>query len=418
VLPPGATVAVALWTVHAHAHEAAEVNPFLAIVSPVMRCGKTTLLRVLGQLVPRMLATSNITPAAIFRTVDRFRPTLLIDEADTFIRQSSEMRGILDGGHTRRTASIVRTTGEQHEARQFSTWCPKAIALIGRLPATLQDRSIVIPMKRREPGEYVERFRERKLADLDPLSRRAARWAKDHFAKLRSADPLVPDALDDRAADNWRPLLAIADAAGGDWPRLARGAALRLSGSEQRLEDSLGTQLLGDIKTIFDDQPSSPGTASGRISSADLIAALVAAEDRPWSTLNARQLAQHLAPFDIAPKQLRLGDMNVRGYERAQFDDAFARYLGPPPAEALHPLHAPSEAGTGGTDEALQGDAVADGQRHTNSDGERAVAVVAGQPGRPRQKIKCPLCGNVVPLRGFDEHWAGHDELEQPAVDD
>ena len=201
-LPPVADVALALWTLHAHAHEAFDVSPVLGLTSPEKRCGKTTTLRVLGALVPRPLLASSVSTAALFRTIERYKPTFLVDEADSFLRDNEELRGALNSGHHRALATFVRTVGEDFESRAFSTWCPKAIALIGRLAATLEDRAILIPMRRRAPGEPVERMRLDRLGKLGPLCRRGWRWTQDRLDDLRGADPVVPEQLDDRAADN------------------------------------------------------------------------------------------------------------------------------------------------------------------------------------------------------------------------
>ena len=96
-----AATALALWTLHAHAHAQFTVSPVLSLVSPEKRCGKTTTLYVLGALVPRPPPASNMTTAALFRAIDRYRPTLLIDEADTFLEQNEELRGVLNSGHSR-----------------------------------------------------------------------------------------------------------------------------------------------------------------------------------------------------------------------------------------------------------------------------------------------------------------------------
>jgi putative DNA primase/helicase len=144
-----------------------------------------------------------------------------VDEADTFIRDSDDLRGILNSGHTRELAFVIRTVGDDHEPRKFSTWGAKAIALIGGLKDTLADRSIEVALKRKLPGEHVERLRHADPEVLHTLARRCARWAADHAEKIRAARPSMPDGLHDRAQDNWEPLIAIADLAGGDWPKLA-----------------------------------------------------------------------------------------------------------------------------------------------------------------------------------------------------
>src|SRR5262249_35715330 len=151
-------------------------------------------------LVIRPLPAANVTAATIFRGVQAFHPTLLIDEADTFINgDSEELRGILNCGHRRSTAIVLRTVGDAHEVKTFSTWCPKAIAAIGKLPETLQDRSIVIEMRRRSSGEKVDGLRfDRVAPELEPLRRQIARWYQDNHHTLTLAEPDMPSGIDDR----------------------------------------------------------------------------------------------------------------------------------------------------------------------------------------------------------------------------
>ena len=190
----------------------------LAMTSPTPECGKTTVLTLVGELVPRPLPAANITGAAFFRAVDKWLPTVLIDEADTFLRDSDELRGILNSGHNRRNAWVVRTQGDNHEPRRFSTWTPKAIALIGKLPPTLSSRSLHIKLQRKLATDTVAPLRADRLTHLRPLHRKAARWSQDSADALRASDPDLPPELQSRIADNWRPLIAIADLAGGKWP--------------------------------------------------------------------------------------------------------------------------------------------------------------------------------------------------------
>ena len=350
VLAEGAATAFALWTVFAHAHDAADVSPLLALVSPEKRCGKTTALTVLSRLVPRPLAASNITPAALFRAVEKWRPTLLVDEADSFLREREELRGILNAGHTRGTAYVIRTVGEDHEPAKFSTWGPKAVALIGNLTDTLQDRSIVVPMQRKTPAEKVERLRLGSL-DLEDVLRQAARWAADHREALRNADPDVPDGLNDRAADNWRTLLAIAEVAGGVWPDRAREAARLLSGVGQREDGSVRILLLGDLRELFDEY------GACRLASQQIVDRLTDREDRPWPEwrrgrpLSTQQLATLLRHFDVRPRQMKIDGKKVRGYERADLEEVWERYT---PAQAPD-SDAPSAPGTPGTTRAGSG---------------------------------------------------------------
>jgi putative DNA primase/helicase len=334
-LPDHASAALALWVLHAYTFEAWFTSPILAITSPVKRCGKTLLLAVLGALVPRRLFASNVTPAVLFRTIEKYAPTLLIDEADTFIRDSDELRGVLNSGHTRTTAVVIRAVGEDHDPRQFSTWCPKAIALIGKLPDTLGDRAIEVAMRRRMAGERVERLRQDRIeSECLELRCRAVRWAADHVRELQDADPQVPVALHDRAADCWRPLIAIAEAAGGDWPSRARDAAQALSGVTDEADQPLPVLLLADVRTVFD------AKGVDAMPSSELVKSLCALDSRPWATLGkdnkgltTHALARLLTDFRIHPTKIRFGDDTARSYARRMFEDAWARYR---PSEVEH----------------------------------------------------------------------------------
>lgn len=341
-LPDGADVALPLWVLHTYVFDAFPITPRLGFTSATKRCGKTTAQTLTGQLVPRPLTTANITTAALFRAVEAYKPTVLIDEADTFLEERQELRGLLNAGHFRPTAYVIRTVGEDHEVRVFSVWAPASVALIGSLPSTLADRSIEIRMRRKNPDERVERLRLDRLDELEPLRRKAARWAQDNMEALAHIDPEVPSELHDRAADNWRPLLAIAEVAGGDWPKRARQAALVLSGAVSE-DGDIGPELLADIYDVFKER----GKAA--LASAALVDALVDMKERPWATyrrgnpLTAHQLARLLAPFDIRPKKIRFGERVAQGYAREQFKDAWRRYPPRRPEREMEQDYTPSQ---------------------------------------------------------------------------
>ena len=225
VLPVGALVAIPLCILHTYLMPCWDVSSMLAVISPTMRCGKTTLLEILSALCHRAISSSNVTSAVIFRVVDKYSPTLILDEADSWLTMREELRGIINSGHKRSSAKVIRTVGDDHEPKVFSTWAPKTLALIakGRLPDTVMDRSILIPMRRRSRDERVKRLRERELRALcAPLRRRCLRWAADRRASLTAADPTLPEALTDRQQDNWTALMAIADEASGAWLTMQR----------------------------------------------------------------------------------------------------------------------------------------------------------------------------------------------------
>ena len=323
-LPPSAAFAMTLWTVFTYSSESGCTAPFLALLSPEKRCGKTTALGVCAELVHRGLPASNISPASVFRVIERDKPTLLIDEVDSFLKDNEPLRGILNAGFTRASAFVIRTVGENHEPKAFSVFGPKLLAGIGKLPGTLADRSIIIHMQRKHKGEKAERFRG---FDGQELRRKCVRWTQDNRAKLDKADPTMPETLNDRAADMWQPLVAIADAAGGSWPSRARDAASCMSADGEGDDDSQGVMLLTDCRACLSRR------ISNSISSEDLLAHLNGLEEQPWRTLSrglemtARQLADRLRPFRISSKTVRDGADTAKGYSKDSFADAFARYL-------------------------------------------------------------------------------------------
>jgi len=316
--------ACSLWVLLTYTYDAFRILPMLGVTSPEKRCGKTTLLEVLEGLINKPLLASNISPSAFFRSIEKYQPCLLVDEADTFIKNNDELRGIINSGHTRRSAFVIRTNTETLEPERFSTWGPKIISMIGDLPDTNRDRSIVIRMKRKAPGEKTGKV------DLDfndqhlMLRRKSARWAQGQFKALSGSELDMPNVGNDRATDNWTPLIAIADLIGGDWPTLARKAMVNLEKASD--DDTAREQLLKDIKEIFKEQ-------GDRISSKLLTAKLVEREDRPWADwrkgkpLTQNALARLLKPFGIFSKTIRIEDKTPKGYSLIQFKDAFQRYL-------------------------------------------------------------------------------------------
>jgi putative DNA primase/helicase len=338
-LPQGASTALALWVMHAWTMDAGDISPFMVLVSPTKRCGKTTVLIILTYLTPRSELASNISPSALFRYVEEARPTLLIDEGDSFLGDNEELRGILNSGHTKAAAHVIRNIeiNGEHKPRRFSTWAPKAIAAIRELADTLEDRAVVLMLQRKPKGANVERLRKRDSDEFATLRRKAARWTADNFDKLSDPDPAIPEALNDRAADNWRPLLAIADIARGEWPIRARDAACILSG-EGHDAASINVELLADIKKAFGD--------TDAIASADLVAALVSDPERPWAEwgkngkpITQNGLARLLRHFRITSQTVHLaGRADAKGYRRVWFEEHWAAYF---PGQTLSPQPPP-----------------------------------------------------------------------------
>jgi hypothetical protein len=322
--------AMTLWTAHTYAFDCAEATPYIHVTSPEKRSGKTRLLETAEVIVKKPWLTGRVTPAVLARKIDAECPSLLLDESDAAFGGEKEyaetLRGILNTGHRRGgKSSVCFGQGANMTYVDLSTFCPKCIAGIGKLPDTVADRSIAVVLKRRTVAETVERFRHRKAeSDAAPLRERLSSWAST--LQLHDAEPSVHAQLDDRAADCWEPLLAIADAAGGDWPEKARRAAVALSGTG-RDDASLGVRLLTDIKAIF------AAREVERIRSVELVQALNAIEESPWPNLDRRgldtsKLAQLLDAYKINPRTIRLEEGNTaKGYDRAWFADAWERYV-------------------------------------------------------------------------------------------
>src|SRR5665213_570536 len=361
VLADDAIIALILWIVHTHAFAAAQSSAILALLSPVPRCGKTTVLQVLEALCARPLSVTNLTTAGFFRAIAAFEPTLLLDEVDTYLKNDAELIGLLNRGHTRMGAVTVRNEkqGDTFVPTRYSLWAPKALAAIGTIPITLMDRSIALPMRRKAPHEHVERIRSDRLEEFSVLSQKIARWVRDNIERLEIADPPVPSELHSRAADSWRPLLAIADLVGGPWPELSRQSAVTLLGNEA---DSVSPaiQWLSDIREIFQGVPKVDAMPTHI-----LLHALCIKEESVWleanhgKQLSAERLAALIKPFGITPDKIRLpGEKKAfRGYRRVDFAIAFAHYLPPimeHPEQAEHDV--PGIPGAPGFDDPIAPD--------------------------------------------------------------
>jgi hypothetical protein len=369
ILPKWAAETLALWVVHTYAFQFRDVTTYIGIESPEKRCGKTTLLSVLSELVNRAVVSTNISPSAFFRVIEEASPTLLIDEGDTFLQGNDELKGILNSGYSRKTAFVVRVTNEpawdrrrlagessscssssssspapvekpnchtpspltHHASRitaptslaRFSCWCPKAIASIGHLPETLADRCIIIRMQRKTTKEECERLRNLETAEL---KQECVRFAADHAAAIAAARPELPSSLNDRAADIWEPLLALADLAGGHWPETARQAAVALTAAAQ--DSNPIASLLLDICLIF-----TTGKAE-RMFSRELVESLMLrssgrawAEARNGKEISEIWLSRQLRPYSIRPRTLWIGDDQAKGYFLADFRETFHRYV-------------------------------------------------------------------------------------------
>jgi hypothetical protein len=334
VLSDDQVAALALYVVHTHAYEAAETTPYVSVTSAEKRSGKTRLLEVLELLVGNPLPTSNISDAALFRAVTERKPTLLFDEVDAIFgpkaRDREDLRGMLNAGY-RRGAVALRMGGQNMRTLEtFAVFCPKVFAGIGELPDTIRDRCIRIRLERRTRDEQIERFRRRDaLEEAEPIRQSVESLAAFHAEVLAHWRPRLPDELDDRAQDMWEPLFAIAHLASHDWPARARAAAIALSTGQEREDDSLGVQLLADVRDLFELN----GTT--RYPTAALIAELAKVEESPWGdwegkgkTITPQALGKLLKPYRIKTMPVWVDGETHRGYKLEQFEDAWLRVLG------------------------------------------------------------------------------------------
>ena len=342
VLPLGADVALSLWVMAGYAIDAFRIFPKGCLTSPEKRCGKTTTLEVIGALAHRSLTASSATPSVLFRAIDAWRPTLLIDEADTFLAGNEELRGIINSGHTRSGAFVLRTEGDasDRQPKKFSTWSPMMIAMIKTPPDTIRDRSIMVMLRRKLPDERVARLPFDLADEMADFRRKCRRWADDHKDTLKDCRPDAPHVGSDRAMDNWLPLLAVADTAGGQWPELARNA-MEVMEIRDDTDDGIGPMILRDVREVFEQRN------ADRLFSDDLVEALIDMEERPWcewrhgKPLTKNSLARLLAPFGIKSSTIRCGAVTRKGYIKAKCQDAFDRYLPHTPPLKTSQRHSP-----------------------------------------------------------------------------
>ncbi len=282
------------------------------------------LLDVVGTLTQRSQRIENLTPAVFFRVIEKYRPTMLVDECDRHLRDNAMLEGMLNSGFTR-GGVIPRCEGDGNELRFFKVFAPVALCGIGELPGNLPDRSIKIPMERAKRGEIRVRFDSRHIELETELKRRLMRWTADNKAALVAADPRMPAALFNRVADVWRPLFAVAQVAGGEWPMRAAVAFTKIQRPDADSEP-VAVQCLQDVADVMD-------KADAEIMAThDLVDRLILLDERPWQTWNKgrpispRQLARLLRGFGVVPTAHRDGGTVFKGYRRASLNDALSRY--------------------------------------------------------------------------------------------
>jgi len=330
ILPPGALLPVALWVMATHTHESFDTFPYLALLSPAKRCGKTRLTEVLGLVVRSARQTVNISEAALFRLIEAFSPSLMLDEAEALAGKTDRaeaIRALLNAGN-RRGATVPRCVGKNHEVKEFRVYCPKLICGIGACPETIRDRSIVLNMQRKRPSDRVERFIFRSVKPAgEVLQAKLAAWAAEHKSEFEELYSRMDGLryLGDRDAEAWEPLFVLLAVADPQRLTELKDSAIRLSGSKAAADedDSLGLRLLADIRDVW-------RTDSPAMTTADLLSRLGQIEEGPWREeipLNPRKLSRLLRGFDVAPRTVRTTAGRGKGYVQTEVESAFSRYL-------------------------------------------------------------------------------------------
>ena len=380
-----AAVAVALWIATTHALPAFEHAPRLVLTSPEKRCAKSRTLDIISGTCHQPLVSVNATVAAIYRSLGGDHPpTLIIDEADTLFgtkraaEQNEDLRALLNAGHQRGRPAL-RCVGPMQIPTEFSTFAMAALAGIRAMPDTITDRAVNVTMRRRTSGEKVSQFRSRRDGPvLECVRGRLALWAADRIEELSKAEPVMP--VEDRAADTWEPLIAVADMAGGHWPETARTACKALADAADSADEdkSIAVKLLVDIRNVFADKQTS------FMSSAELIAELRRLEESPWNEFdyNPSKLAYRLKEFGVKSRRDPAGA--VRGYSLESLADAFSRYLRQNPSEASETVD----------------------EQEKRSDDQKSSDASTRQTKSTRQHENTDLPGLLTGLTGSDEGTA------------
>jgi hypothetical protein len=346
-----AAVAVTLWAAHTHLSARFESAPRLALLSPEKQCGKSRVLELLELLCAGAETLSDASPAYLYRRIAAGQVTILLDEADAIWKRgkadetAEALRSIVNAGH-RRSATVgrVEMNGTSAKLIRFTVYAPAALAGIGNLPDTIMDRSVIVRMRRRTPDEPISPYRERLTRpEGEALRKELAAWAECVADLIGDPWPDMPDGITDRSADVWEPLLAVADLAGGGWPKLAREACTALVSGAQVASATTGIQLLADLRAVW--RRSGTGGTSGTLldsevpevplvphmGTADLLKRLHGIEESLWADwygkpLNPRELADLLKPYEIRSAKVKIGDQSVRGYHLAHLIEPWRCY--------------------------------------------------------------------------------------------
>jgi len=328
--------AMAAWILWAHVFDAQGTAPQILFTSATKRCGKSTALQIIQALCPRPMAAGNISPASLFRVVELMRPVMIVDEADTYLANNPEMVGILNAGHTRNLAYVLRVEKDQDTGaltpKRFSTWAPKAIAAIKSLTDTQVDRSIVIRLKRAPRGSTVVNISPFARSDLKPLRSRLVRWASDNFKSIETDYSLVERGNDARAHLNWSMLASVAAVLGPETLVKVQEAFKKGADTSDLVED-IESSLLVALAGIFGKKLTAPLGPEDFMPTKELVKRLNAITDAPWADSNrGKGLTEHklgriLSGLGVKTTQMQIGGVRARGFHGSMISTEVHRYL-------------------------------------------------------------------------------------------
>lgn len=325
-------LACAVWTVATWFIEEIQYTPYILITAPMKQCGKSQLLTCMSKLARRAILASSISPSAVYRVIEMYQPTLFIDEVDTFLKGNPELSGIINCGIEKEQASVWRceNNNNKQEARAFNCFGFKVLCGINSktISETVTDRSIVIELRRRNPGEVIERRRDIPDVEWIDLRRKCYTAFLQHKEQLRAARPVFPTGMGDREADKWESLFALVDLAGDqELSKQVRDCAIHLAVRDQ-VDVSETYELLSDIRDILEKDYGN----REEVLTQDLIAKLTEDNELLWGTYNKgapmtpNQLSKKLRTFCLYPKQIR-SLRNRRGYKKSEIAQVIEQYL-------------------------------------------------------------------------------------------
>jgi putative DNA primase/helicase len=333
-MPDHMALVIALWVAQTWIHEHGTYSPILLVTSAEKDSGKTTLMGVIGFMVRRAILSVSISPGALYRSIEKWNPSFVIDEADEAFENNPELRSVVNSGWTR-GQGVMRCDPDTNEPRRFPTFCAKAVALKGkRIPDTTLSRAIIVQLKRRLLSERIAHFTHLDDDDFADIRSRLARWAADNGKALGLVQPAMPDGFMNRGASNWQLIFAIADSLSSEAAKQAREAAEQIADIVD--VSSAGVEALAGIRAIFEE------TGEDELPSATIVAKLTADPGSRWcewgkarKPISQWQLGRLLSEYGISSETVHpRGAPHAKGYKRVHFEDLWKRY---PPRNAEAP---------------------------------------------------------------------------------